>query len=178
MLSKLVSSLIVLSALRGSYAAPAEDGLSVALSRIGFSTELVLTAATLGSDSSGHTSYSIEFGKPFTLASTATAPDTTLTAVATLVEGSTDAHIVEIATAGSESVTFNEDCALGDGYAACTVVEKGPPATLSTAFTVTLSPTSSAASAVPTNGAAWVGPAMASLLTGVVACVTLLGTMP
>nr|VWO94736.1 S-(hydroxymethyl)glutathione dehydrogenase (EC [Ganoderma boninense] len=158
-------------------AAPSEDGLSVALSRIGYSTELVLTAATLGSDSSGHTSYSIVFGKPFTLASTATAPDTTLTAVATLVEGSTDAHIAEVATAGSESLTYNADCALGDGYAACTVVEKGQPTTFSTAFTVTLRPTSSTANAAPTNGAAWVGPTMASLLVGVVAGVTLVGTM-
>ncbi|PIL26046.1 hypothetical protein GSI_11800 [Ganoderma sinense ZZ0214-1] len=177
MLSKLVPSFLVLSALRGSYAAPSEDGLSVALSRAGFSADKVVTAATLGSDSSGHTSYSIVFAEPFTMAATATAADTTLTAIVTLVEGSTDAHIFEIATAGTQLLTVSEDCALGNGYAACTVVEKGAATTFSTAFTATLSPTSSGASSAPTNGAAQVGMAMASLLAGVGAGVVLVGAM-
>ena len=67
-------------------AAPSDDGLSYALSRAGFATEKVVTAATLGSDASGHTSYSIVFERPFTMNATATAADTTRTAVGTYAD--------------------------------------------------------------------------------------------
>ena len=94
----------------------------------------------------------------------------------TLVEGSTDAHLFEIATAGTEVLTINEDCALGNGYAACTVVEKGASATFSTVATATLSGTSSTmASAAPTSSAARAGVVGASVLAGVVAALTILG---
>ncbi|KAI1782914.1 hypothetical protein LXA43DRAFT_1103248 [Ganoderma leucocontextum] len=153
----LAPSLVVLSALRCSYAAPSDGGVSYAISRAGLITSEVVTAVVLGSDSSGHTSYSIAFARPFTIATTATAPDTTFSAAATLVEGSTDAHVFEIATIGSEVVTVHEDCALGNGYAACTLVEKETATTISTVVTVTQNASSSSAvtaSATPRNGAA------------------------
>ena len=96
--------------------------------------------------------------------------------IVTLVEGSTDAHLFEIATAGTEVLTINEDCALGNGYAACTVVKKGAATTFSTVVTATLSSTSSTtASAALTNGAARAGVVGVSVLVGVVAALTILG---
>lgn len=64
--------------------AASSDDSAVALSRIGWGDSSdIVTAVALGSDSSGHTSYSIAFAVPVTSATTATAPDTTITGART-----------------------------------------------------------------------------------------------
>ncbi|KAI1782916.1 hypothetical protein LXA43DRAFT_385207 [Ganoderma leucocontextum] len=176
MFSKLVPSLVALSALWGSHAA-ADGGVSYVLPGLG--TGEAVTVNVLGTDSSGHTTYSLGFALPVTIASTATAPDTTITAAATLVDGSTDAHVFEIVTAGTEVVTYNEDCGLINGRAVCTIVAQNKATTISTAVTVTQSATGVTvvtASAAPKNGAARVGAAGTSLLA-VAAGVVLAGAM-
>ncbi len=102
---------------------------------------------------------------------------------ATLVEGSTDAQLFEVATIGTEVVAINDDCALGNGFAACTPVQKDTAGVViqSTAFTTTgLTPsggTAVTASATPTNGAGRLGIAGASMLVIVAAGVTFVGAM-
>ncbi len=99
---------------------------------------------------------------------------------ATLVEGSTDAHLFEILTAGTDVVTYNEDCGLNNGRAVCTLVAKNKATTTSVVVTVTQSAsgvTVVTASAAPKNGAGRVGTAGASVLAGVAAGVLLAGAM-
>ncbi|PIL26043.1 hypothetical protein GSI_11797 [Ganoderma sinense ZZ0214-1] len=173
MVSKLVPSLVVLSALCGSYAAPSNDnsGVANALSRIGLDTSDVIAAATLGSDSSGHTSYSVLFAIPTTTNPSGTAPDTTITQAATLVVGSADAHLDEL----SGGVTINEDCAIGNSSAVCTVVYKnsGGSVIQSVVVTNTLSAPAATATGTLKNGAGRLGVAGASLVSIVGAGVVL-----
>lgn len=78
---------------------------------------------------------------------------------ATLVEGSTDAHLVEVLTAsgGQTVVTINEDCVLNDNLAACTLIMKnaGDSVIRSATFTAALgaSTASVAAGITPVGGA-------------------------
>ena len=104
---------------------------------------------------------------------------------ATLVEGSTDAHVFEVLTVGTEVVTYQEDCALNNGRAVCTLVGKNKATTISTAVTVTQTATGVSvvtASAPAKNGArhvgtGWAGAAGASVLAAVAAGVVLAGAM-
>lgn len=104
---------------------------------------------------------------------------------ATLVEGSTDAHVFEVLTVGTEVVTYQEDCALNNGRAVCTLVGKNKATTISTAVTVTQTATGVSvvtASAPAKNGAGhvgagWAGAAGASVLAGLAAGVVLAGAM-
>ena len=175
---------------------------------------VVSTAVVLGTDSSGHTSYSLALEVPVVTrpVSVATAPDTTLTpagmssslstviprcskhrtmhdthhednSTATLVEGSTDAHLFGAVTVGSEVVTFNEDCGLNNDSAVCTLVAKNTATTVVSTVT-TITPCAypcpsivTTASATPTNGVSRVGVTAASLLLVVGAAVTLSGAM-
>ena len=98
----------------------------------------------------------------------------------TLVEGSTDAHLVEVLTVqgGETAASINEDCVLSDsGFAACTYVMKDTASSViqSAAATITLS--TSTASATQKNGASRAGVAGALVLGFVVAGVTLVGAI-
>ncbi|PIL26048.1 hypothetical protein GSI_11802 [Ganoderma sinense ZZ0214-1] len=144
---KVVPSLLILSVLSGSYAAPSPDEVSSAVYRAGLVASELVTGVVLGTDSTGHTTYAIAFAEPLTVNPTATAPDSTWSAAGTLVEGSTDAHFFEIATLGTNTVAVIQDCALGSGFAACTLVEKNANTAgaviQSTLFTTTLAPSPS-----------------------------------
>lgn len=99
---------------------------------------------------------------------------------ATLVEGSSEAHLFEVVTAGTEAVTYNEDCALNNGHAVCTVVGKNKATTISTVLTVTQSAsgvTIVTASAAPKNGAERIGAKGVSVLAGVAAGIVAAGAM-
>ncbi|PIL26051.1 hypothetical protein GSI_11805 [Ganoderma sinense ZZ0214-1] len=182
MIPQFVPVLAVLSAVCGSHAAATAGGVSYVLP--GFPGGEAVTAVLLGTDSAGHATYSLGFALPVTTASTATAPDLTVTAGATLVEGPTDAQVVEIITVGTEAFTYQENCALNNnGNAVCTLVGKNKATTVSTAVTVTQSLTGVSvvtASAPAKNGArhvaaGWAGAAGASVL--VAAAVVLGGAM-
>ncbi|PIL26044.1 hypothetical protein GSI_11798 [Ganoderma sinense ZZ0214-1] len=130
MFPKVLPSLVVLFALCGSYSAP-DDGVSSVLSGIGFrgGFKIPVVTRTVG---------------------VATAADATLSPAATLVEGSTDAHLFGVVTVGSEVVTFNEDCGLNNDSAICTLVAKNATATL----------TSMVTTITPCTGSAWPCPSI------------------
>ncbi|KAM5538869.1 hypothetical protein V8D89_007591 [Ganoderma adspersum] len=170
MFPKLVPLLVVLSALWGSYAASssAGDDVSSAVYRAGLVTNELVTGIVLGTDSTGHTTYSLALAESLTINPTATAPDTALSAAATLVEGSTDAHFHEVVTFGADVVAVSEDCSLGTGFAACTLIEKNTAGSViqSTAFTTTLAASTSGGSVtVATSTASANGTQAASATT-------------
>ena len=109
---------------------------------------------------------------------------------ATLVEGSTDAHFHEVVTFGGDVVAVSEDCSLGTGFAACTLIEKNTAGSViqSTAFTTTLAASTSSttvtaatstasATSGSNNGAGQLGVVGASLLAVVATGAMLVGTM-
>ncbi|KAI0351654.1 hypothetical protein OH77DRAFT_1439155 [Trametes cingulata] len=75
-----------------------------------------ITADVEGVDASGHTTWRIGPGVP----SGTFTQDPGLFASATLVEGATDAHLVEIDTV--LGLSLSGDCGISGGVAACTVV--------------------------------------------------------
>ena len=106
---------------------------------------------------------------------------------ATLVQGTTDAHLLEVVTVGTEVVTVSEGCGLVNGLAVCTVVDEAPGTTTSAVLTLT-SGTSNfpLVTGIPVvgnqtgtsgNGAERTGVAMSSALAAVVAGVVLGATM-
>ncbi|TBU43071.1 hypothetical protein BD309DRAFT_132753 [Dichomitus squalens] len=176
MFSKLAPALVVLSALCGSYASPAAE-VSYVLPGLENGAQSV-TIVALGTDSSGHVTYSIGLAIPTAIAPTATAPDTTITAAATLVDGPSDAHLIEVLTVAGQTATFSEGCTLEKGNAVCTVVGHFAQTTISSVVTVTsgvsgLSVVTASAPAGKGNGAGRIGVATISSLAVVVAGVVL-----
>ena len=57
--------------------------------------------------------------------------------VATLVQGLTNAHLVEVVTVGTQVATVSEDCGLVNGLAVCTIVNQAPGTTSSAVLTAT-----------------------------------------
>ena len=56
---------------------------------------------------------------------------------ATLVQGPTEAHLVEVVTVGTQVATVSEDCGLENGLAVCTIVNQAPGTTSSAVLTAT-----------------------------------------
>ncbi|KAI0370899.1 hypothetical protein BV20DRAFT_965975 [Pilatotrama ljubarskyi] len=80
-----------------------------------------VTADIEGVDASGHTTWRIGPGVP----SGTLTDDIGLFTSATLVEGATDAHLVEIATGSLDGFAVSADCGISGGIAVCIVVASG-----------------------------------------------------
>ena len=93
----------------------------------------------------------------------------------TVVDGPSDAHLVEVLTIGSQVASFSEGCSLEKGLAVCTIVGGVAGATTSTVLTVTSGASGLAlVTNVPHgNGAERTGVAMFSALAVVVVGVVL-----
>ncbi|TBU21669.1 hypothetical protein BD311DRAFT_812111 [Dichomitus squalens] len=177
MFFKLFPALVVLSALSGSYATPAAQ-ISYALP----GGDHIITITTLGMDSSGHVTYSICLViTAATDTTTAAAPDTTITAAATLVDGPSAAHLTEVLTIAGQTVTVSEGCTLDSekGNTVCTLVEHLSVTTVSSVVTVVSSGsnlstvTASAPAGTGNSAAGRIGSTMFSLLAVVIASVVL-----
>ncbi|KAM5538867.1 hypothetical protein V8D89_007589 [Ganoderma adspersum] len=140
----------------------------------------------LGVDVYGDTLFSFDFTLPITTASTAIAPDTTVTGGETVVLGSTHMHVIEAMTIGSETVTFLEDCPInvnnGRETPVCTIAELKKSTTISTVVPFTqaasgITVVPETASATPKNDAVQLGLARASTLVGVAVAVVLAGAI-
>ncbi|TBU21670.1 hypothetical protein BD311DRAFT_771769 [Dichomitus squalens] len=167
MFSKLVPALVVLSALCGSYASPATEITYIPPGQT--NGVLSATAVAVGTNSDGHITYSIGFELATAIAPTATAPDTTITAAATLVDGPSDAQFVEVLTVAGQTETVSEGCTLEKGKGVCTVVADFAQSTISTVVTVT----SGLSVSRNGNGVGRIGVATISSLAVVVAGIVL-----
>ena len=97
----------------------------------------------------------------------------------TLVEGSTDAHLVQVLTDqyGQTAASINEDCVLSDSFAACAYVMKDTAGSVIQSAAATNTVSVPTASATSKNGASRIGVAAASVLAIVAAGVMLVDGM-
>ncbi|TBU31202.1 hypothetical protein BD311DRAFT_752846 [Dichomitus squalens] len=82
MFGRLFPAVVAVSALYGSYASPVvteTTEINITIFLPGLTTSETVSASFLGSDGSGHQTWSMGFAIPTVTAVTATAPDTTIT---------------------------------------------------------------------------------------------------